>query len=123
MLKSLLYVGLGGFIGSMARYAIYLLIGTRWSLIFPWGTFTVNILGSLLIGILIGLSYRGGLLSDSLRLFLITGFCGGFTTFSTFSMEGMNLLQQGHTSQFVSYSMGSVVLGIAAVFIGFQLSR
>ncbi len=121
MLQSLIYVGIGGFVGSVARYGLHLIVGSRWPSAFPWGTFTVNVVGCLLIGLLIGFSFKEGILNDTLKLLLITGFCGGFTTFSTFSLDGLNLLQSGAIWYFLGYTIGSVVLGLAATFIGYQL--
>lgn len=124
MLKSLIYVGLGGFIGSVARYALHLMIGHRWQVVFPWSTLIVNISGCLAIGLLMGWFIKGDLLENtSWKLFLITGFCGGYTTFSTFGLDGINLLQQGHTTYFFTYILGSVLLGLAATYLGFQLLR
>ena len=124
MLKALLLVGLGGFAGSAGRYAVHLLVGERWSLIFPWGTFLVNILGCLLIGLLLGAMGRGTALMDqTVKLLLVTGFCGGFTTFSAFSMDGIHMLQQGHSLQFFIYTLGSVVLGLGATLLGLVLTR
>lgn len=124
MFKSLIYVGVGGFVGSVARYALHLLIGHRWQVVFPWSTFVVNITGCLIIGLLMGWFVKGDLLEyTSWKLLLITGFCGGYTTFSTFGMDGINLLQQGQTGHFFSYTVGSVLLGLAATYAGFQLVR
>ena len=124
MLKALLLVGLGGFAGSVGRYVVHLLIGERWSLIFPWGTFTVNILGCLLIGLLLGMVGRGAMTMDqTLKLLLVTGFCGGFTTFSAYSMDSIRMLEQGHTIQFLIYTIGSVVLGMMATFLGLAVVR
>ncbi|MDH3710465.1 MAG: fluoride efflux transporter CrcB [Cyclobacteriaceae bacterium] len=123
MIKSLMLVGLGGFLGSAARYAVHLLIGERWSLVFPWGTFTVNIVGCLLIGLALGAASRGDVMSNTMKLLLVTGFCGGFTTFSAYSMDGIHMLEQGHNLQFFSYALGSVVVGLAATFLGLVIAR
>ena len=89
----------------------------------PYGTFTVNILGSLLIGMLIGLSLRNNLISNNLYLLLATGFCGGFTTFSAFAAENQAFLRAGDLYHFALYSLGSLILGYGAVFAGLFLSR
>lgn len=123
-MKALLLVGLGGFGGSALRYlfGIWLLrLSTAWAL--PVGTFAVNILGSFLIGLLYGLSAKDDYLTPSFRLLLITGFCGGFTTFSTFSYENLSLLQQGQTLQFSLYALGSLLTGLAAVALGLFLVK
>ena len=118
MLKDLLLVGLGSGLGGMCRYLVSQLLVTTQNG-FPWGTFTVNIVGSLLIGLLWGLSSRLPSLSPALTLLFMVGFCGGFTTFSTFSREGLSLLQMQNYTLFLLYTLGSVVLGIVAVMVGY----
>ena len=118
MLKDLLLVGLGSGLGGMCRYLVSQLLVTTQNG-FPWGTFTVNIVGSLLIGLLWGLSSRFPSLSPVLTLLFMVGFCGGFTTFSTFSREGLTLLQTQNYTLFLLYTLGSVVLGILAVMVGY----
>src|SRR3954466_13288434 len=88
------------------------------SFTFPLGTFVVNTIGCLLIGIFYALIEKGNLLTPEWRLALTTGFCGGFTTFSTFAYENMNLLRTGDYLYFVLYAAGSVILGLAAVYVG-----
>lgn len=123
LIKPFLYVGLGGLLGSMARYALHLLISSRNLSVFPWGTFAVNISGCLLIGLLVGLETRHELISDPLKWLLITGLCGGYTTFSTFSIEGLGLLHQEQYASFFGYIAGSVVLGLLATFLGYTVVR
>jgi fluoride exporter len=118
MLKHLLLVGLGGGLGSAMRYGIGLLLNTK---PFPWATLAVNIAGSLLIGIIFALSTRPEALSHNWKLFLTTGICGGFTTFSAFSIENMELLQSGKYAIATVYIGASILLGIAAAFVGYQL--
>lgn len=118
MIKDLLLVGLGSGLGGMCRYLVSQLLVTTQNG-FPWGTFTVNIVGSLLIGLLWGLSSRLPSLSPVLTLLFMVGFCGGFTTFSTFSREGLSLLQMQNYTLFLLYTLGSVVLGILAVMVGY----
>ncbi len=118
MIKSLLIVGLGGFIGTALRYLVSRSFQLHTATLFPWGTITVNIVGSLLIGILYGLSERGNLLSPEWRIFLTVGFCGGFTTFSSFSNDAFILLQSGEFLRFATYSGLSFFLGITAIFLG-----
>ncbi len=122
MIKSLLLVGIGGFAGSIARYGVYLFMQQRWPVSFPWGTFSANILGCFLIGLLAGWSLKGAI-DEPFRLLLIVGFCGGFTTFSTFSMDSLGLLQSGSYGQFFSYALGSLVLGLLATLAGLALVR
>ena len=90
---------------------------------FPWGTFIVNVAGCLLIGILWGITSRFQSLSPAFSLLLIVGFCGGFTTFSTFSREGLTLLQANNFLLFSLYAIGSVVLGILAVTLGYYTTK
>ena len=90
---------------------------------FPWGTFVVNVAGCLLIGILWGVMSRLQNISPAFSLFLMVGFCGGFTTFSTFSREGLTLLQANNYFLFSLYVIGSVVLGILAVALGYYTTK
>lgn len=123
ILKPILFIGAGGFLGSIARYGLHLLISSRSQVAFPWGTFTVNVLGCLIIGVLVGLETRQQLVADPLKWLLITGFCGGFTTFSTFSAEGLALLHEQQFEIFFGYTLGSVAIGLLSTFMGFSLIR
>ena len=117
-LRNIFLVALGGAIGSVCRYLISKLsVGT-----FPWGTLTVNILGSLLIGLLTGLMLRDSV-SPEMKLLLVTGFCGGFTTFSTFANESFGMMKAGDVLQMALYVGVSVVIGILAVWGGMALSN
>lgn len=116
--NNILVVALGGAAGSILRYLCQKWINESYNHNFPLATFLVNIFGCLLIGILYALGEKGDLLSPQTRLLLITGFCGGFTTFSTFAFENMNLLRIGDNFYFLLYAVASVVLGIAAVYAG-----
>lgn len=123
MLRDLLYVGAGSFAGGVARYLVSLAMKSAGSG-FPWATFTVNVVGCLLIGLLWGLSVRSSnALSDHLGLFLSVGFCGGFTTFSTFSKESLQLIQSGNWWYFALYVTGSILLGILLVAAGVHLAK
>ena len=117
MIRNLLLVALGGAVGSVLRY---LLSSINTS--FPWGTFAVNILGSLLIGLLVGLVSKG-VLSPEMKLLMVTGFCGGFTTFSTFANESFGMMKAGDVLQMALYVGVSVVIGILAVWCGMALSN
>ncbi len=117
-MKVVFIVFLGSGIGGVARYLVQGLVAGASPSVFPFGTFTVNILGCFLIGLFYALGERGNLLSPEWRLALTTGFCGGFTTFSTFAYENMNLLRTGDYLYFSLYILGSVILGIAGVFLG-----
>lgn len=118
MMKHLLWIALGGALGSVARFAV-----SKWlvSPAFPWGTFVVNITGCFLIGILWAGSMRNPSIPDHIKLFLMTGICGGFTTFSTFSIESITLLRDGKISLFLAYSLGSLLLGFLATFFAIRL--
>lgn len=119
LLKNLLLVGFGGMIGSALRYLAVHFIKHE-SL--PYATFTVNIIGSLLIGAIMGVAARQEGFG-SWRLFLATGICGGFTTFSAFAWENMQLLSQQRYSSFVIYAGSSLILGLGAVTFGYWLTK
>ena len=118
MLKNLLLVGFGGGLGSILRYVSSLLITTK---IFPYATLAVNITGSFIIGIVFALSIKDAAITNNWKLFLATGICGGFTTFSAFSLENMGLVQSGKYGMAFTYIGLSIVLGIAATFLGYLL--
>jgi fluoride exporter len=122
-MKTLLFIGIGGFIGSVSRYLLARAVQVFMISSFPFGTITVNILGSLLIGLIYGLSERGVLIDPQLRLFLTVGICGGFTTFSTFSAESFYLLRDGQYLWFMAYAFLSISLCLLAVFLGFIISK
>ena len=117
-MKPIIYVGIGGAAGSICRYLAQLWIGRAAPSAFPLGTFLVNISGCLLIGLLYGMAGKFGWFTMEWRLLLITGICGGYTTFSTYSYEGISLLRQGNYLYFGLYVGGSVVLGLLATFLG-----
>ncbi len=123
MLKQLLLIGAGGFIGSVARYLVSRL-NTRidW-LSIPIGTLTVNVLGSLLIGFLIGISEKSPILTVEWRMFLMVGLCGGFTTFSSFTGENLVLLKNGQILPLLLYTALSIFLGFVAVYLGYISTR
>lgn len=117
-MKNILLVGFGGGIGSIARFLFQKYLYAWYPHTFPFGTFLVNILGCFLIGLFYGLAEKGNVLNPEWRLLLITGFCGGYTTFSTFAMENVILFKNGEFLYFGLYIAGSVILGIAATFCG-----
>lgn len=122
-MKQLLIVGLGGFIGSVARFMVQKL-NLHWHFLsIPIGTLTVNILGSLIIGLIIGITAKTEFLSPNLRLFLMVGFCGGFTTFSSFTSENLTLMQNGQFVTALLYTGASIILGFSAVYLGFKISN
>ncbi len=121
MIKNLLLVGIGGFIGSVARYLVSKGMSQWGASGFPAATFTANIAGCFLIGIFYALSTKGELFSSSWRLFLMVGICGGFTTFSSFALENMVLLRNHDYILFLLNAIGSLALGIIATVGGFAL--
>ena len=118
MLKAMLIAGLGGFAGTCLRFLTGRLCALLFGAALPWATFAVNMSGSLLIGILFGLAERTSILSPQMSLFLITRFCGGFTTFSSLSNEMLVLLQQRQWLQFGLYAGATFILGILLVWLG-----
>ena len=118
MAKSILIVGLGGFIGTVMRFLISRYFQINYTTVFPWGTFLVNIIGSFIIGIFFGVSEKENIMSPEWRIFLTVGVCGGFTTFSSLSNEAFILLQNKEMLRFALYSGLSFFLGILAVYFG-----
>ncbi len=122
-MKQLLYIGFGGFIGSILRFLVARLNLSIQLFSVPVGTLIVNLLGSMIIGFLAGIASRSELMSPNLRLFLMVGICGGFTTFSSFTLENMTLLQNGQYTSAIIYILSSLILGLVAVFAGYFLSN
>ena len=116
-MKQLLLVFVGGGFGSIARYLLAKYFNSSTDGV-PYGTFLANVLGSLLIGIILGLAAKNDTLTQNQTLLLATGFCGGFTTFSTFAYENHVFLKSGDFINFFMYAVGSFALGFAAVFLG-----
>lgn len=121
-MKSLLLVFLGGGFGSVLRYILGKYLNQPDGS-FPYGTFAANILGSLLIGIILGLAAKNDTLTQNQTLLLATGFCGGFTTFSTFAYENQVFLKSGDFTTFALYTIASFIVGFLAVFLGLYLVK
>ena len=122
MLKNILLVGVGGALGSIARYICQKYLNSYLDA-FPLGTFLVNISGCLAIGMLYGLTANYAIFTNELRLLLMAGFCGGFTTFSAYSLESLVLIEQQRYATFFLYFTGSVVLGLGATFLGALITK
>lgn len=123
MLKSILIVGFGGFIGTAARFIISRYFQLNIASVFPWSTFIINIVGCLLIGLIYGISEKGEMLSSDIRLFLTVGICGGFTTFSTFSNDSLMLMRDQEWLRFALYTSLSVFIGLIAVYVGRLITK
>ena len=122
-MKQLLVIGLGGFVGSIARFLVQKL-NLHWHFLsIPLGTLMVNVLGSLLIAFIMGISAKSEFLSPTVRLFLMVGFCGGFTTFSSFSAENLTLMQNGQFATVLLYTGCSSLFGFVAVYLGYITSN
>ena len=121
-MKQILLVFLGGGLGSAMRFAIAKVLNNSTTGI-PYGTFIANVTGSLLIGLILGLAAKHSTLSQNQTLFLATGFCGGFTTFSSFAYENHIFLKSGDLTNFAVYTIASFAAGFLAVFLGIQLVK
>lgn len=117
------FVALGGAIGSVARYGMMTAVGRWLGTTFPWGTLSVNVLGSFLMGVLIEVFVEELPISQELRAFLTVGVLGGFTTFSAFSLDAIMLFERGETGSAAAYICASVVLSVSALFAGLILMR
>jgi CrcB protein len=117
-------VAIGSALGGATRYGVTVWAARIWGETFPWGTLVINILGSFVIGVFFNLTMADGPLPESanIRLFVMSGLCGGFTTFSAFSLQALLLLRDGEWLPALAYMVGSVVLCLAAVLLGHWLA-
>lgn len=121
MIRSLFIVGIGSFFGGALRYYISILMRSYCNQGFPWGTLAVNLLGCFVFGVLFAIFHKSGTTHSTWCLLLTTGLCGGFTTFSTFANESIQMLQGGNMIGFASYIATSIILGLALVALGYWI--
>src|SRR5436190_9324368 len=121
--RSIFLVGIGGFVGSVLRYLVSVAFAAWFASPVPFATFAVNIAGCFVMGILFGLSERTGVLSPEWRALLMAGFCGGFTTFSAFSVESVALIESKHFLELGLYISLSVIIGLAATYAAIAIVR
>jgi len=122
-LQFIMAVALGGAIGSVSRYLVGIGSGKLFGAEFPWGTLIINVTGSFLIGAFVGLFATRWDLSQAMRIFLTVGICGGYTTFSTFSLDAYYLIERGQTWASFAYMVASVALSIGALILALRLVR
>ncbi|HET9684046.1 MAG TPA: fluoride efflux transporter CrcB [Gemmatimonadaceae bacterium] len=116
-------VAVGAAAGGVSRYYLSVAVQQRLGATFPWGTLVINVTGSLLLGFLMRYALATPSVSAEMRLLLTTGFCGGYTTFSTFSYETAMLLEDGQYERAAAYALASVLVALLATFCGFILAR
>jgi len=123
MARTLLLIGLGGGLGSIFRYLTTLFVNKYYSLSFPLATFITNVLGCLIIGLLLGSFEKYQLTNPDLKFLFVTGFCGGYTTFSTFAYENVNLFNTNNSAIAFAYIGLSVLTGLFSVWLGLTLTK
>jgi len=122
-MKQILFVGLGGAVGSVLRYLTHIITMKYYADTFPLATFIVNVAGCFIAGLIFGLTTQQTTETENLKLLLITGFCGGFTTFSAFALENVKLMNSGNTTIAILYIVASVATGLLAVWMGLLVTR
>jgi len=121
-MRQIILVGVGSFLGGIARYISTLVINQKLNTDFPYATLSINIFGCLLIGIVYGI-FEKSIITSDWKLFLATGICGGFTTFSAFSNESLDLLKQGNTLGMLTYIGVSILFGLIATYLGYWVVK
>jgi CrcB protein len=122
-LLKLFWIGLGGFCGANLRYMVQTWSADRWGSSFPYGTLIANVTGILILGFIVTLATQRVALSPNWRLFLTVGLLGGYTTFSSFTVETLNMMETGRWTASGVYLVGSVLLGLAGAYLGIVLAR
>ncbi|MDO4814121.1 MAG: fluoride efflux transporter CrcB [Gemella sp.] len=122
-MMNIIFIGIGGALGAIARHSLGLYIKNQFNTVFPVSTYTINIIGCLIIGILYGILDKYNLGNSVWNYLLVIGFCGSFTTFSTFANENVNLFQNGNIFTAICYIMASVIIGIISVKFGYMLIK
>lgn len=123
MIRLILLVGAGGFLGTTARFLTSRYCTAYFPSSFPYGTFIVNVVGCLLIGLIYGIAEKGNFISTEWRMFLTVGFCGGFTTFSAFAAENIAMLRDTEYFNFFLYTGSSIFIGLLATFAGIMITK
>jgi CrcB protein len=123
MLKTILYIAIGGAIGSVLRFLTTVLVSKFWSNQFPLATLIANVIGCFLIGLFLGILTKNQLNDSNLKWFLVTGFCGGYTTFAAFGMENYSLFQNNNSLLAFGYIGLSIILGLFAIWLGLFISK
>lgn len=123
MFNKLLFVFIGGGLGSVIRYIITRYVTHKYESDLPLGTFIVNVIGSLLLGVIVGVAQKNNWVESHILVLFTAGFCGGFTTFSAFALENVLLMKQGDVAIVLFYTTLSIILGLVAAFLGLWLTR
>lgn len=123
MIKTLLFIGFGSFLGGISRYLLSKFVQETILRAYPWGTLAVNLLGCFALGLFCGMMERGNFMNLNLRMFFMVGFCGSFTTYSTFMNENFQLLRDGNIIPFLSYLAFSLLGGFLFLGAGYLIAK